>query len=608
MNKTILYISVLLLAYLPSVAQEGVQPLRSNSLLKNNTMRSSTERTAIMNTLPFFEEFVQESILPNPNKWQDQLVYINNHLAKEPISRGVATFDALNMHGTPYDTTNRNVSVYADTLTSNSFDLSSYNIGDSLYLSFFYQVQGLGFRPYTEDSLMLYFKDNNLVWRKIWSTNRDNAIDFTQKFILVNDASFFHDEFEFRFINKATKGITNSDFHLDYIEFDANRSELLPEVNDIAITVGSTSIFSPYQSLPYEYFALNPSAYLRPNLNLSVRNTTQNDENINYGYQLLNGNNILAQQSINGTSLYNYVETYSLPGIAPGVITGPSQPNNLTLKYFTSDPINATRKANDTLIAKQLFSNQLAYDDGTAELSYFVFMHPSLAIPALSAISYTIPKKDTIRGFGVLLTQEVPIPRSKEFTIKVFKEIAFNGGNDIEIYNQEMIYPEFSDSLNGLFYYKFTEPVIVDAGTFYLSIVQPAGGYSDSLFIALDRSTEDEANHRYYNVIGSWERSEIGGALLFRPVMGGDFSLNIDDISNHKQSILIYPNPTTDRVQIEEAWRVDEYELLDISGRMLRKGIVEKQQIELGGTPSGSYLLLLKHRKMAYPAQKIIIK
>jgi len=608
MKKTYLYITVLLCLSLTSFAQEGVRALQSNKILKQNAHRASTQRTTIMNTLPFFEDFAQDEMLPNPNKWQDQLVYINNHLANEPLSRGVATFDALNMHGTPYDTTNRNVSVYADTLTSNSFDLSSYNIADSLYLSFFYQAQGLGFRPYADDSLMLYFKDNSLVWRKIWTTDRNNAINFTQKFILLNDARYFHDEFEFRFVNKATKGITNSDFHLDYIEFDANRSELDATINDIAITVGTTSILSPYQSLPYEYFQMNPSAYLRPNLNLSIRNLTENDEAIAYGYELWNGSTRLIQNTANATLLYNYIDNFTLPGIAANIPLGTTPPNELTLKYFTTDPTSATKKANDTLIAKQQFSNQLAYDDGTAELSYFVYMHPSLAIPALSAVGYDIPKKDTIRGFGVLLTQEVPLPWSKEFTIKVFKDIAINGGQDEELYSQDLIYPYFSDSLNGLAYYKFDQPVVVDAGRFYLSIIQPAGGYSDSLFIALDISTRGQNNNRYFNVEGRWERSQIEGALMFRPVMGADFTVSVTDPKQQKQSVLLYPNPTNGWIQIEDKWPADAFELIDATGRLIRKGEVSQQKINLEGLQTGNYFIILQHKQKAYPAQKITIK
>src|SRR5690606_15813475 len=83
--------------------------------------------------------------------------------------RGVATFDALNQYGLPYDTTGTGKPLlFADSLTSQYIDLSIYQPSDSIYLSFFYQPQGNGFYPEPPDSLNLYFKRENNTWTRLW--------------------------------------------------------------------------------------------------------------------------------------------------------------------------------------------------------------------------------------------------------------------------------------------------------------------------------------------------------------------------------------------------------------------------------------------------------
>src|SRR5690606_1937208 len=88
-----------------------------------NTVQKTTN-----STLPFFDDFTELDGHPNNLNWlPGGGVYINNHLGTEVKSRGVATFDANDMYGTPYDTLNAYNTLAADSLTSVPIDLSPYH-------------------------------------------------------------------------------------------------------------------------------------------------------------------------------------------------------------------------------------------------------------------------------------------------------------------------------------------------------------------------------------------------------------------------------------------------------------------------------------------------
>ena len=89
--------------------------------------------------------------------WIDQDVFINDNYAINPWTIGVATFDGLDEIGYPHDWTVSGATGWADDLTSKPIDLSTYSVGDSVYMSFFYQAGGVSLTPESDDSLVLEF-------------------------------------------------------------------------------------------------------------------------------------------------------------------------------------------------------------------------------------------------------------------------------------------------------------------------------------------------------------------------------------------------------------------------------------------------------------------
>ncbi|HRG43001.1 MAG TPA: hypothetical protein PKY97_01000, partial [Saprospiraceae bacterium] len=106
-------------------------------------------------TLPFFDDFAYDSKYPDPVRWVDNNVYVNNTMADMPPSIGVATFDGLNSNGTPYGGSFGR----SDYLTSAFIDLSSISSTDPLYLSFYLQPKGKTYNHQLRDSMELEFKN-----------------------------------------------------------------------------------------------------------------------------------------------------------------------------------------------------------------------------------------------------------------------------------------------------------------------------------------------------------------------------------------------------------------------------------------------------------------
>lgn len=114
--------------------------------------------------LPFFDDFSSSVIYPDATLWEDRDVFVNSDVAYRSVNKGTATFDALDASGKVYVDADW-VPTVADKLTSRYIRLDSIFTPfpkkllpeDSLYLSFYYQPQGVGNYPEAWDTLVLEF-------------------------------------------------------------------------------------------------------------------------------------------------------------------------------------------------------------------------------------------------------------------------------------------------------------------------------------------------------------------------------------------------------------------------------------------------------------------
>lgn len=115
-------------------------------------------------SLPFFDDFKQDGYYPDTSLWMDNYVFVNQDFPLFPPTWGAATFDAINQYGNLYGDANP-LQFFADRLTSRPIRLDSVfgqqpralTPADSVYLSFYYQPQGVGNDPQPQDSLVLQF-------------------------------------------------------------------------------------------------------------------------------------------------------------------------------------------------------------------------------------------------------------------------------------------------------------------------------------------------------------------------------------------------------------------------------------------------------------------
>lgn len=578
-------------------AQEQVAPLLFNPVAANAAASSNQQGAAYKTTaltLPFFEDFTGYSPLPDGNKWVERYVYINNTMGNNPVSRGVATFDALNDFGIPYNTTNSQVLLYADTLTCKGIDLSLNNPGDSIYLSFFYQPQGNGFYPENSDSLILYLKRKNNTWVKTWAKEGSQLLPFKQVMIPIKDTNYFSEDFQFRFINKASINTNDDVWNVDYIRMFTGRNIYDTLVNDIAMSADPTFLLNDYTSMPYHQFLANTGKELAAQHNASISNNTSNQEAVDVYFS--------AKERTTGTPLASEgpVNASIKPGGQVSVVfnnyntTIPNVKKYGWVSYDNTYYLQQTgatgNTTNDTIVKSQGFHNFLAYDDGSAEKSYFLNLFPTL--PGKLAIEYHLNQPDTLTGVAIYFGRQVPSGSNKYFSAVVYDKIAINGGSDNIIYQQDFLDPGYMNT-NYYYFYRFDNPVPLKAGTFYMGTLQPALSNSDSLYFGLD-ANRATANHVYYDVVGKWEGSTIQGAVMLRPMFGPFFPSDVKEIKPKEISWDMYPNPANDIIHFDLGNNVKQagYEITDMSGKRILSGKLEdKEELNITGLLPGLYLV-----------------
>jgi hypothetical protein len=584
-------------------AQEMVMPLQENKVVRARSQQpKSTALKPTSLTIPFFEDFTDNDPYPNPSRWADKEVYINNTMGTGMISRGVATFDALNEKGQVYyDSVDAYTTIYADSLTSLDFDLSTHQVADSVYLSFFYERGGFGFFPKPTDSLMLYFLTSTGVWKKVWALQGDTTqTGFKQVMIPLNDTGYFHSNFKMRWLNMATIGVSNSNWDIDYIKMDAGRTWSDTTVKDVAFTSNPANILNDFTAMPFRHFKTNPATFLATNVEAYVRNNGNQTSNTKVNYT--------ASDQTTGTSLGLGNTTVTIAQNNDKIIDFPMynaggfNPANANGRVVYNEQFycNATypneSQDNDTISYQQVFDNYFAYDDGTAELSYFLNLIPNA--PGVTAIEYALYQTDTIQGVAIQFARTQPSQAIKDFSIAVYSNIAVNGGNDSMVYQEDYFVPSYVDTINSFYVYRFEHPVKMNAGQFFIGIIQPAGGVSDSLQIALDANRVG-GNHRYFRVDQTWQSSTLDGALMVRPLVGADLPLAINNPKQPNIAFNLFPNPATQFLNITlnaNLPKASSYQIVDVVGRKHLSGKLETAQgIDIHALPAGVYFFRIEN-------------
>lgn len=607
---------LLLIQNCTALAQEQIGPVDYNPFVQKKSSKLIHAKTTAL-TLPFFEDFTNYTALPDQTKWMDRQVYINNTMAVNAVSRGVATFDAINEYGKPYDTSNPNIIRFADSLTSQAIDLSGKKPIDSIYFSFLYQPAGNGFAPEKNDSLMLYFKSSKTGsnWIKVWSKSDSVLADFKQVMIALIDTQYLHSGFQFRFINKASMGVNDDVWNIDYIRMNTGRNKFDTAINDVAFTLTPTNLLNDYTAMPYRQYLSNASAERASKFKSVIKNNFNTAQNIaNYAYSAYTSPTLISLASDAGTNK-NIASKASEDVEFNTYSSSPSASYYDQMifenKYYLQAPVGDANKENDTIIGQQIFDNYLAYDDGTAEMSYFLNLFPTL--PGKIAIEQHLNQPDTLRGVAIYFGRQVPLASNKYFSVVVYQSIAYGSSTvDKIIYEIENLQPSYRDTINHFWIYKFEKPIPMPKGTFYIGTTQAALSGSDSLYIGLDRNRLT-GNHAYYNVLNVWTPSLVSGALMIRPLMGQEIvGSNINALNNFsKKPIAIWPNPVAEELHFALASHEDDvyFEIKNLLGQTMQNGnIGQQQEINVQQLPSGQYQIQFFSKNNIFDVQQFVKK
>ena len=175
MNFRLLFTVLLSSIFYSVFGQEYVTGLQVNEVVRQGFRRVVHEQElsnkAINNEasllLPFFDDFSTSTVFPDQNLWDGRSVFVNKDFPYMPVNIGAATLDAIDSSGSVYKDASW-VPFNADELMSQPIRLDSifspipYKLSpaDSVFLSFYYQPQGVGDAPQSYDSLLLEYSRN----------------------------------------------------------------------------------------------------------------------------------------------------------------------------------------------------------------------------------------------------------------------------------------------------------------------------------------------------------------------------------------------------------------------------------------------------------------
>lgn len=565
--------------------------------------------------LPFFDDFSTYTVYPDPSKWTDQWVYVNQHFGYRPPSLGVATFDHLDETGSPYNN-ELNASSYdvADILTSCPIDLTRPNgnpftPADSIYLSYYVQANGYGYELDQDDSLMLQFKNRFGDWITVWRKGgQRERSEFEQVFIPVTDTVFIHNAFQFRFFNFTRKSGNANHWNLDYVKLDTARTMLDSVHEDYAIQSLPTSLLDRYFSMPYRHFLADPGRESADSIFFRASNL--NDVTRNIEARLIasgNGFPIVATDFVNnannvpafGDALRRF-KNFSQTGFSGDTVL-------IRHRYEIRQPtIQNPFRENDAVDAVQFFGPYFAYDDGSAE-SGFGFDHDATPsnISGQVALEFNLNQEDTLKAIAVFFNQSIRDVSGSAITLRVWSNITPVGtgvAQDEVIWEKDiLIQPADTGLFNQYVYYSLDTTLILPAGKFYI------GWSQNSMFhanIGFDNNhgrhtSPDQASpYLYYEVLGNWSQANVpGGALMMRPFFGplpsAPVVVNVPEISSTKAPV-IFPNPASESIQVASLVRTKRIALYNLHGQVVK--IVNKPtgEISISDLPKGVYIVMFE--------------
>lgn len=586
-----------------------------------NTQPSATRnaRTQALN-LPFFDDFslAKEGKL-DPNLWQSGGVYVSNTTTINHPTLNVVTFDGADALGRPYNFATPNAQGSTDTLTSLPIDLTALTSTDSVQLSFYWQIRGLGEQPDPDDSLRVQFLDDKGTWQTLWKQiggQQNNNFNYVRLFL--RDSKYFHAGFRFRFQAFARQSGQFDTWHIDYVYLNKNRRTADRFVRDIACRLPISSFLKRYRAMPLKQYLANPRLETADTISTDIQNLNNVFNATTFSFTL--------RDEISGRVFQNVQQP---SGELIGALS--SQPKNFrnspltsidtaTVKklslasrfqILTTDNANPSipgidLRRNDSVSGRTVLDNYYAYDDGTPE--YAVYMNRPLG---RTSVRYFINTPDVVSAVRINL---VPILRDltgQSVTVQVWSNQ--NGRPNALLY-QKSYRVGYANNRGGFIEFPFDYGVAVK-DTFYVGWLQVG---QEGVAVGLDRNNPKQ-DQIFVNLGTEWvpyssfqndpNLAFFRGSLLVRPVIGGKALPPLTSVTSQKSDDwTLYPNPTSGVIgwERDDIKRVEVYSLGGILLKYQTQQNAERS-IDLSGLSDGTYLLKLSN-DLKTVVKKVILR
>jgi len=645
-NNFVLLLILFVVSSKFSIGQEMLLDLQTMPLKKEVKPNISPLRIKANSSLilPFFDDFAKGLSYPDPDNWTNSYVFINQTYPINPVTVGVATFDAIDQNGKLYSHLTTS-SLPSDTLTSRPIYLDTVS---NVFLSFYYEPKGLGKEPSATDSLVVEFlsKDENK-WLRAWSVsphfNTNSVIEnyhlegnivtkkatkisenFFRVMIPIYDERFLTDSFQFRFINYASLPANlqvpslrgNGDqWHIDYVYLNKDRfaEDTIPD--DVAFCQPMKSILKNFEAIPWKHFnsGARQVEFTDPlSLKIHFRNLSNSQRNVFHRFVFTDFSNSLRNDSsyyfsfdykpyttCDSTIFYEY--TYNSDWSDSAKFSIESYLKNL------DDSLKQYLKWNDTIRYTQKFLNYYAYDDGTAENGYGLYGNGSDY--GMVALKYTPYLADSLKGVMIYFNRSLQdnnllyIPDSVEFHLTVWDDD--NGKPGTILYQCENVKPKFTDRLNKFAYYPIKSKLKIN-GTFWVGWVNTT---TDFLNVGFDCNNVHN-DKLYYNLNGTWEQSQFTGSLMIRPIFGYVAQYQTGIITpTKKTSFSIFPNPASSSVNLNlpEGVTPERVRVFNLAGQLVISKTYDSSSIDVSNLSAGIYLFQLTFQNKPASTQKLVI-
>ena len=575
--------------------QEVINDLKTNPYTYD--IKKNVEKNSIL-SIPFIDDFSYDFSNVNNDLWEISSVFVNRSYPINPPTIGVATFDGLNQFGRPYSI-NSTIDGDADTLLSKAIDLSAIN---TAYFLFYYQPQGIGDMPQIEDSIILEFLDNNLNWNIIWKKEGTSSFDFKKKVFLINSSDYLHNNFRFRFRNKATLSGNFDHWNLDYVKLDEFNTSLdTSSLNDISFVYNISSYLRRYSQMPWSHFVNYENNELKDSINIFLRNN-RSSINVGYEYDVYNKGSLVGHYPTLGNVRNETVLDYD----SIGNFLFSSPPVSVSSSFFNSNEVDSVTfyikhiiststsdlKNNDTLRTFQRFYSTFSYDDGSAESAYGINVNG-----AKIAYQFKLNHPDTLRAVQMFFPEMLDSVSNLVFELTIWDDFQGKPGNTL--YSQD-VNPFHTE--NGNFHtYELNSPLGL-SGTFYVGWKQTT---DDVLNLGLDKNIISN-NYMFYNSGSGWNNSQFQGSWMIRPIVSTKEIL----LSNNqnRELVKIYPNPCSSKFTLSG---IDNgiLNIYSLQGKLIKNITIdsESQFIFIDDLVPSVYILHLSC-ELGYFVKKLIVK